>query len=427
MTQQIFGATLNPYRSLKDPKGIKGNRQSIVLTNNPSTIDENQILTVQFPNLGANDVIVPGTTRLAFKIDLESGEDPNRTVVANLGRAIVKKISVKIEGREVLSLNNADIFLLYADLWMTREKREDLVYQGIQSEDGLKHRIDAGDKDNKKKLIAKADAYGNRFCIPLDFELLNAHMPYYQGALKDRLSYEFTFNDYARVIRSTDTAANYKISGISLEYDVVNHPELARLIAQQYQSKLAIYYERVLNHSTIAKNKSDTVWNINLNTPARSLKGILMLFEEPHEPFSRSSEKFVNPHIKHLTCTVEGQPNQVYASGYLPYQHFDEVRKYFGGGWHNDPATSLVCRDLHLHNVRLEDYLTTKYALWIDLRSTDDNKLHGSGRRIENGSEGITIQIEKEAEENKDIKIYIYVIMDAQLNISENRLQDVVY
>ena len=89
--------------------------------------------------------------------------------------------------------------------------------------------------------------------------------------------------------------------------------------------------------------------------------------------------------------------------------------------------TSLVCRDLHLHNVRLEDYLTTKYALWIDLRSTDDNKLYGSGRRIENGSEGITIQIEKEAEENKSIKIYIYVVMDAQLNISENRLQDVVY
>ena len=428
MTQQTFGATLDPYRRLKDPLGIKGNRQSIVITNNPSTVDENEILTVRFPNLGKDDVIVPGTTRLAFKIDLESTTDPDRTIVGNLGRAIIKKISVKLEGREVMSLNNADIFLLYADLWMSLPKRQNLAYQGIQDDEALKHRIEAGDKGNKKKDIAVANAYGNRFCIPLDFELLNSHMPYYQGALKDRLSYELTFNNYARVIVSSDAEAKYKISGISLEYDVVNHPELARMIAQQYQSKLAIYYERVLHHSTLLRSKADTVWNINLNTPARSLKGILMLFEEQDKPFARSSEKFVNPQIKHLSCTVEGQPNQVYASGYLPYQHFDEIRKYFGcGGLHNDPTTALVCKSLHLNDVRLDEYLTTKYALWIDLRSTDDDKLHGSGRRIENGSEGITIQIDKKQEDDKAIKIYLYVVMDAQLNIESSRLKDIVY
>ena len=255
MTQQTFGTTLDPHRRLKEPLGVKGNRQSIVITNNPSSIDQNQILNVRFPNLGTNDVIVSGTTRLPFNIELESADDPNRTIVSNLGRAIIKKISVKLEGREVLSLNNADIFFLYSDLWMTNDKRDDLVYQGIQSADGLKHRIDAGDKDSKRKNVAVAQAYANRFCVPLDFELLNDHMPYYQNALKDRLSYELIFNDYASVILSSDVAARYRISGISLEYDVVNHPELARLIAQQYQSKLAIYYERVLNHSTIMRNK----------------------------------------------------------------------------------------------------------------------------------------------------------------------------
>jgi len=75
--------------------GLKGNRQSIVVTNNPSTIDANQTLTVRFPNLGTNDVIVPGTARIAFNIVLDGGKDNN------LGRAIVKKISVKLEGKEV--------------------------------------------------------------------------------------------------------------------------------------------------------------------------------------------------------------------------------------------------------------------------------------------------------------------------------------
>ena len=57
-------------------------------------------------------------------------------------------------------------------------------------------RVSAGNKDISvaaDKVIA--DAYGNRFYIPLDFDLLESHMPFYQSALGDRLDYEFTFND----------------------------------------------------------------------------------------------------------------------------------------------------------------------------------------------------------------------------------------
>jgi len=53
--------------------GVKGNRQSYVVTNNPSSIDANELLTVRFPNLHANDVIVPGTVRLAFNITRSHG------------------------------------------------------------------------------------------------------------------------------------------------------------------------------------------------------------------------------------------------------------------------------------------------------------------------------------------------------------------
>lgn len=424
---QSYGTILDPHRRLKEPLGIKGIRQSIVISNNPSTISADQILTVRFPNLGANDVIVPGTARLAFKIDLESEDDANRTVVNNLGRAIIKKITIKLEGREVMSLSNSDIFLIYCDLWLTENERKDFVYQGIQNANGIKHRIEAGDATANKKDEAVAAVYGNRFCIPLDFELLSTHLPYYQGALKDRLSYELTFNNHGKVINSTDVEAKYTIFDISLEFDIVHHAELARLIAQQYQSRVAVYYERVLHHSTLQKSKKDTIWNLNLNTPSRSLKGILMLFEEETEPFGRKSEQFYNPKISKLTCTIEGRPNQVYASGLLPYQHFDEVRKLFAGGRLRNPTADLVSKDLHLHDVRVDEYLTKKYALWLDLRTTEDNKLHGSGRRIENGSEGITIQINKEAEDDKPVNIHLYVLSDAQLNIEDTRLKDVVY
>ena len=425
---QSFGSILDPYRKLKEPLGVKGVRQTIVVTNNPSTIDQNEILTVRFPNLGKNDVIVPGTVRLTFKIELDSSSDANRTLVPNVGRAIVRKITIKLEGRELTSLNNADVFLAYADHWLTKDERQNRVFQGIQSANGIKIRIGAGDKDaTNKKDSAVNVAFGNRFCIPLDFELIHSHLPFYQGALHDRLSYELQFNTYDRVMLSQDSEANYKVSGISLEFDVVNHPELARLIESQYNSKLPIYYERVLNHSTLTKNLSDPIWNINLNTPARSMKGILMLFEEPKDPYERQIERFTNPQIGRVYCTIEGKPNQIFASGMLPYHHYDEARKYFAGGRLKDPTSDLVVKDLHLHGIEIENFLTNKYALWLDLRTTHDNHLHGSGRRIENGSEGITIQIEKEIGADRKIKIYVFVVSDAQLNISESRLQDIVY
>ena len=101
-----FGRKLNPYRCLREPLGVKGVRQSVVITNNPSTIDQIQQLLVRFPNLGAHDVIVPGTARLAFRIMLNS-EDANRTVVQNLGRAIVKKTEIKISDNEVIVTSSA--------------------------------------------------------------------------------------------------------------------------------------------------------------------------------------------------------------------------------------------------------------------------------------------------------------------------------
>ena len=51
--------------------------------------------------------------------------------------------------------------------------------------------------------------------------------------------------------------------------------------------------------------------------------------------------------------------------------------------------------------------MTSKYSLWLDLRTSDDDSLHGSGRRIENASEGITIQITKKAEATGALNIYL--------------------
>ena len=47
-----------------------------------------------------------------------------------------------------------------------------------------------------------------------------------------------------------------------------------------------------------------------------------------------------------------------------------------------------------------EEFLTTKFWLYLDTRSSTDNTLHGSGRAVEKS--GILLQIEIEAESRDD-------------------------
>ena len=43
-----YGKRFNPERSLRTPKGIKGIRQKVIVTHNPSEIDQAQELLVSF-------------------------------------------------------------------------------------------------------------------------------------------------------------------------------------------------------------------------------------------------------------------------------------------------------------------------------------------------------------------------------------------
>ena len=237
-----YGKRLNPECSLRTPKGIKGTRQKVIVTHNPSEIDQAQALLVRFPNLGSDDVIILGMANLSFNIELSSTVDTNRTLVSNIGRAIIKKLAVKFEGNEIMSVDDFDVLPCYQDLWKTKSEKRNAIQQGIISTDGcmencIKLRINAGDKNaSNAQDKAIADAYGNKFIIPLDFEMLDSAAPYYQAGLENRLCYELTFNDYNRVTKSgaslpkVSDVKYFKITDISLEYEIPTQLDLARSI-----------------------------------------------------------------------------------------------------------------------------------------------------------------------------------------------------
>ena len=243
------GDKLNPQRSYRKGFALQGLRHHIIKTNNPSTIGSDELLTVRFPDLKENQVIIPGTTKLTFNITLV-GTDVNRTLVGNLGRNIIRKLVVKLEGNEIVSIGDYDVLYSYYDCWKCKTERLNAVFQGIveadcQTENASKHRINATNKANNAKDQTVESIFDNRFCIPLDFEILESSLPLYQYGLGSHLTYELTFADYSDVIKSTDSDATYTISNISLEFDTIINASLASQIQTEYM-KSSILYDRIV-------------------------------------------------------------------------------------------------------------------------------------------------------------------------------------
>ena len=189
---------------------------------------------------------------------------------------------------------------------------------------------------------------------------------------------------------------------------------------------MALWYDRVLRHRQIEVNKSDTAWDWSFNMPCKSLKGILVLFEE-EKPYTRDMSKFYNPKVQKVSVIMAGKPNQLYAQGMRLLEQYDEICKYFAEGKQKNNNTNEIQEQLQLHDLSVETYLTDKYALWLDFRTIDENTLHGTGRKIENESEGITLQIVKDAESAGNLNTYIYLIMDVLLNIQNGAFVSAIH
>ena len=138
-------------------------------------------------------------------------------------------------------------------------------------------------------------------------------------------------------------------------------------------------------------------------------------------------EQVLQSQYTEVSVIVEGKPNQLYAQGMRSFEQYDEICKYFAERKQRHNNANEIQKHLQLYDLNLGEYLVNKYALWLDFRMIDENELHGTGRRIENALEGITLQIEKKEESVGALNAYIYYIMDAQLNIQNGACVSAVY
>ena len=70
-------------------------------------------------------------------------------------------------------------------------------------------------------------------------------------------------------------------------------------------------------------------------------------------------------------------------------------------------------------------YTKNKFGLLIDLRSMESQKMHGSGTRIADSTDGIQLEIERDTKGTGTVNCHVYIISDCQFNIINKQLESV--
>ena len=388
-------------------------------------------LEIRFPNLSKNDVIVPGSVYLSFALPVTNGNPVN-----NIIRNIIKGIDIVIEGNTILSINDSNILYSYMDSWIpesvrrkksfltgTTDLTSGMTKKTLQLRLGIETEV-----DDSEKTLSKV--YGSRFKIPLDFEMLTTAMPFNQYGLNERFSYILTFNNKEKFIKSPASNGTYSVSDIQLEFEKVNSISLSNEVRNAYDMDFSIMFDRILRHRAIQVKSTDTKWNWSFASPVKSLRGILVLGKKKTNiaDWTCKSGHFWNFGVKKVSVTIEGIPNQLFSNGILPTDIYEECERFFSGMYKEERSIDNTVKKLSLSGVDPIEFFDKKYAVWLDFRSTQDNFLHGSGRKIVSVSEGISVEIEREADTKTfDGTIYAFMFMDGLLQIVNKKVERVIF
>ena len=233
----IYGE-LNPEPEHRTQFAFKGKREHIVKFNIPNIGYPNQHIHVEIPAGSRDQIIVPDSLKITFNLEVES-KDKTRSVVNNVGRALVKKKVLMLGSKEIDTVNQSYIYDTYKDLYLSKKEREEKLLQGIQSATGLKAtRVGATKADDTVLTVTTEEnaikKTSNQFLIPLDFDFFKH--PTYPYGLREDLIARLELNSAKKILlASSDTAATYKISDIALEYDAIFDLDYATMFENLYR------------------------------------------------------------------------------------------------------------------------------------------------------------------------------------------------
>ena len=249
---------IDPNRMPKHPFGLKAESTLQRITFTPSSANPGETLYVNIPKLSGNNVLVPGSVKLAFNL-VVSGH-VNNTLVNNIGRNLVSNFKVVLGGETLQDTKRYDLFMTYHDLFLSGNDRSKRLKQGISAPNMRKLRTLAGDASTSDaKEVALGKIYSNRYFIPIEHPILDDHGVFYSRGIRDTLMFEITLARVSDIVNYTDVSKlpMYTLKNLELEYSCILSDYLAGEASSAYSIGKGFFYENILLHKTFEISKPD--------------------------------------------------------------------------------------------------------------------------------------------------------------------------
>ena len=390
---------------------IKGKRKVNVTSLIKTQAVPEDICTVSIPALNANQCIIPDTLALSFKF---SNSNTKSWFKNNLGRLLVDRLTVNVEGKNVYENTGESLMEVYKDLWRSEEDRDNRQNFGIANENVRKlvSKDDSANKNTKTDGVLDSTIADmmDRMKIPLG-KILCDHGPYAPYGMSD-FEYRITLpgSDKIMVAQTNEAKGTYKLTDMHLEYEIIESESLANRVRGDYNAGRSLGYDYTTLLKTLVWDKDSTRQVVDINIPRKSMTGVVLLFTKKG---STDSEEFLFPNLTNVDVSVEGTPNAIYSDGLKKRDMYKEAVRFFG--------SSTCDKYLGSKCISRRKYYTDKFALVVDFRTVDDDTVSGSGRELVGTQAGILMEIEKEAT-TSDLNCHVFVLADAMIDIVGTKL-----
>lgn len=418
MALPTIAKELLPNQSKIHLAGLKAERRINRLTLTQNEASPGNTLTVNIPKLAKNEVIVPGSLALMCKIDLSGGHADN-VVVMNVSRALIERMILKLGGQTIDDIQHYNVYKTFDDLWLSREKRDGMILEGIQSLDLNKTRFGTSGKKTSGAEAVQEKVYGKNFRIPLDHDIFDKSGVLYHYCLENQFQLELTLAPAKDVVNGSDpTKLTYKLTDIAIEYEMLVSSVLAKEAEDHYITgkEFPFTHVNMLTRNSFAK---DSVNNLVIKSDAQrqSPKAILILFTDEANAGAKDTEKYVFPNITEVEIAIKGKPLMIFNHKMKPWDLWTEAERFFIKG------------EEHTRNFMTSTkfFAEDKFGLLIDLRTMRNKNIHGSGTRIENDQEAVKLQITRTKTGSGVQNYFVYALSDGLCGIMNKQFNVLQY
>ncbi len=377
---------------------VKGKRTVISIALDQPKISAKSNVNLTFPRLSQNVCVDPNSIYISALLENANTKSWFKN---NLGRLLCDELQIRIGSEPVYDNKKESLVMVYKDLWLPDERREDMSEYGIASENlrKLMSGDDSASSSNKDD-NALFKARGRRIKIKLE-KIFNNQGLFAPSALNGGVEFNFKTPDASEIMiaQSGESVGGYALKEPKLIYESIESPEMYSQAANEYvDTDFPFVDVSYLKPTNWLKDQTSVVETINV--PRKSMRAIVILFKHAD---TEDSEEYVYPNITKVDVTIDGRPNAVYSNGISTDDLYREAKRVFH------------VKDSNMTEKRFYD---KKFALVVDLRCTDDNNAINGGHNVTDTKSGVQLIITKEAT-TKNVKGEIYALSDAAVTITE--------